>query len=98
MLSQMRIVTGTTAAADQQATTGGGRWGIIDGVPNEVAGNLAIKNGWTAINADGNWHLNCLAISNNWTLAVMMRYPIGHGLNYGADVCATVARQLVSRP
>jgi hypothetical protein len=98
VLSQMQIVTGTTAAADQQATTGGGRWGIIDGVPNEVARKLAIKNGWTEIGADGNWHLNCLAISDNWTMAVMMRYPIGHGLDYGSGVCAIVARQLVAKP
>ena len=55
-------------------------------------GHWRIKNGWTAIGADGNWHLNCLAISDDWILTVMTRYPAHNGLQYGADVCAGVAR------
>lgn len=98
LLAEMRQVTGTTADSDQQATTGGGRWGIIDGVPTEVAKGLAIKNGWTAIGADDSWHLNCLAIHDGWTMAVMMRYPISQGLDYGAQTCARVAEQLVPQP
>ncbi|MEU8081108.1 hypothetical protein AB0B31_37355 [Catellatospora citrea] len=98
VLSEMRQVTGSTAPAEQFATTGGGRWGIIDGVPDTLARTLAIKNGWTAIGADGNWHLNCLAISNDWIMNVMTRYPVENGLQYGADVCADVARQLVTPP
>jgi hypothetical protein len=98
VLDEMRQVTGSTAADEQFATTGGGRWGIIDGVPGTVARTLAIKNGWTAIGADGNWHLNCLAISDDWIMNVMTRYPIDNGLQYGADVCADVARQLVTPP
>ncbi|GAA1362622.1 hypothetical protein [Catellatospora chokoriensis] len=98
VLSEMRQVTGSTAPAEQFATTGGGRWGIIDGVPDTLARTLAIKNGWTAIGADGNWHLNCLAISDDWIMNVMTRYPVENGLQYGADVCADVARQLVTPP
>lgn len=98
VLSEMRSVTGSTAAEEQFATTGGGRWGIIDGVPDTLARTLAIKNGWTAIGADGNWHLNCLAISDDWIMNVMTRYPVENGLQYGADVCADVARQLVTPP
>nr|WP_155369028.1 serine hydrolase [Catellatospora vulcania] len=98
VLSEMRQVTGSTAADEQFATTGGGRWGIIDGVPDTLARTLAIKNGWTAIGADGNWHLNCLAISDDWIMNVMTRYPVDNGLQYGADVCADVARQLVTPP
>ncbi|MFC7243535.1 serine hydrolase [Catellatospora aurea] len=98
VLSEMRQVTGTTAAEEQFATTGGGRWGIIDGVPDTLARTLAIKNGWTAIGADSNWHLNCLAISDDWIMNVMTRYPVENGLQYGADVCASVARQLVTPP
>lgn len=98
VLSEMRQVTGSTAAEEQFATTGGGRWGIIDGVPDTLARTLAIKNGWTAIGADSNWHLNCLAISDDWIMNVMTRYPVENGLQYGADVCADVARQLVTPP
>jgi Beta-lactamase enzyme family len=96
VLATMAKVRGTTAAADQHATTGGGRWGIIDGLPKEIIQQgVSIKNGWTPIGADGNWHVNCLAIGQGWVLAVLMRYPISKGLNYGAAVCAKVAKQLV---
>jgi len=99
VLSEMTKVRGTTAAADQHERSGGGRWGIIDGLPSEiVAQGVGIKNGWTAIWADGNWHINCLAVADGWALAVMMRYPIDRGLDYGANVCRSVAEQLVVRP
>ncbi|MDI1461880.1 hypothetical protein QEZ54_12950 [Catellatospora sp. KI3] len=97
VLSEMQRVEGSTARADQQATRGGGRWGIIDGVPSTLARTLAIKNGWTAIGADSSWHLNCLAISDDWIMSVMTRYPVANGLQYGADVCASVAGQLLPR-
>ncbi|GHJ50568.1 hypothetical protein Cs7R123_79100 [Catellatospora sp. TT07R-123] len=97
VMSEMRQVEGSTAPADQQATRGGGRWGIIDGVPGTVARTLAIKNGWTAIGADSNWHLNCLAVSDDWIMSVMTRYPVENGLQYGAGVCASVAGQLLPR-
>jgi hypothetical protein len=93
VLSRMRDVQGTVD--DQQATTGGGRWGIIDGLPAGLADTLAIKNGWTPIGADGDWHVNNLAISDDWVLVVMIRYPIINGLGYGADICASVASQLL---
>jgi hypothetical protein len=96
VLAQMRAVQG--GVEDQQETTGGGRWGIIDGVPAAEAGALAIKNGWTAIGSDGDWHVNNLAISDDWVLAVMVRYPIAKGLQYGADVCSTLARQVITGP
>jgi hypothetical protein len=96
VLTEMTKVRGTTAAKDQHATTGGGRWGIIDGLPKQIVQQgVSIKNGWTLIGADGNWHVNCLAIGQNWVLAVLMRYPGSKGLQYGASVCKSVARQLV---
>jgi hypothetical protein len=91
LLDEMRHVRGTTAAADQPA---GGRWGIIDALPVKLAGRVAIKNGWTPIWADGTWHLNCLAIADDWILAVEARYPISLGLNHGAGICRTIAEQL----
>ena len=38
-------------------------------------GPVSIKNGWTPIDYDGNWHVNCLAVTDKWSLAVMLRYP-----------------------
>ncbi|MET7861714.1 hypothetical protein [Micromonospora taraxaci] len=98
VLEQMAKVRGTTAAKDQLPTSGGGRWGIIDGLPKSITaqGPVGIKNGWTPINYDGNWHVNCLAVNDKWSLAVMLRYPIRSGLDYGAKVCASVATQLVT--
>ncbi|MCX5068699.1 hypothetical protein OOJ91_22930 [Micromonospora lupini] len=98
VLDQMSKVEGTTAKKDQKSSSGGGRWGIIDGLPKSITaqGPVSIKNGWTPIAGDGNWHVNCLAVNGKWSLAVMLRYPIGSGLDYGAQVCASVATQLVT--
>ncbi|MEV2236562.1 hypothetical protein [Micromonospora sp. NPDC049891] len=98
LLSEMSKVRGSTAAKDQGPRSGGGRWGIIDGLPESITsqGPVSIKNGWTVLNYDGNWHVNCLAVTEKWSLAVMLRYPRGSGLDYGSDVCASVASQLVT--
>ncbi|MCO1595597.1 hypothetical protein M8C17_10510 [Micromonospora sp. RHAY321] len=98
VLDQMSKVRGTTAAKDQKATYGGGRWGIINGLPKSITaqGPVSMKNGWTPLNYDGNWHVNCLAVNGKWSLAVMLRYSIKSSLDYGAQVCASVATQLVT--
>ncbi|MFI7552379.1 hypothetical protein ACIBQ2_21825 [Micromonospora sediminimaris] len=98
LLAEMSKVRGSTAAKDQKPREGGGRWGIIDGLPESITsqGPVSIKNGWTPLNYDGNWHVNCLAVTEKWSLAVMLRYPQRSGLDYGADVCASVASQLVT--
>jgi hypothetical protein len=99
VLAEMRSVRGTTAKRDQKLKSGGGRWGIIDGLPPEIIEQgVAIKNGWTAIGSDGMWHVNCLAVGREWVLAVLMRYPVGQGLAYGAGVCKQVTAQLVYQP
>jgi hypothetical protein len=91
----MAQVRGTTAAADQQPTRGGGRWGIIDGLPEPIlVQGVGIKNGWTLHAADGTWHVNCLAVNSLWVLAVLVKYPGKYGLEYGADACKRVAQQL----
>jgi hypothetical protein len=95
VLNEMASVTGTADAKDQHATWGGGRWGIIDGLPKSVADQgVSIKNGATLINADDSWHVDCLAVHTDWVLAVLLRYPRSHSLQYGADICKTVAQQL----
>ncbi|ATO15463.1 hypothetical protein CO540_17795 [Micromonospora sp. WMMA2032] len=97
VLSEMTKVRG--GVKDQKSVTvQGGRWGIIDGLPASVKaqGPVSIKNGFTMLWADVQWHVNCLAITDDWTLSVMMRYPQKNGLDYGAKVCASVATQLVT--
>jgi hypothetical protein len=103
VLSTMRNVRG--GVADQQRSTGGGRWGVIDGLPAATAAGTSIKNGWTAQTYDHNWHVNCLAINSGWVLAIEMRYPWtspdgdwrhASNLQQGADVCKSVAGQLIT--
>lgn len=77
LLDQMRNIRGDGAFG---ITT---RRATADGVP------VAYKNGWLLV--DGRWHVNCLAVAAGWTLAVMVTYPAGYGLAYGADVCAQLA-------
>ncbi|WP_433284518.1 hypothetical protein [Micromonospora sp. CA-244673] len=100
VLSEMANVRGSVK--DQKSTAvQGGHWGIVDGLPESITsqGPVSIKNGFTMLWADGQWHVNCLAVADDWTLAVMMRYP-GAGdtrtPSYGAKVCASVATQLVT--
>jgi len=97
LLSEMRQVRGSTDPADQhpELGVGGGRWGIIDALPEEEAAQVAIKNGWTRIGYDNSWHLTCLAITDDWVLAVIMRYPAEYSLDYGARRCAAVAEQVL---
>ncbi|MGC4804858.1 hypothetical protein [Micromonospora sp. DT233] len=96
VLTEMSKVQGSVK--DQQLKSGGGKWGIVDGLPASIKaqGPVSIKNGWTPLNYDGNWHVNCLAVTEKWSLAVMLRYPQKNGLSYGAKVCASVATQLVT--
>ncbi|WP_328340903.1 hypothetical protein [Micromonospora sp. NBC_00421] len=96
VLNEMAQVRGSVTT--QQARSGGGKWGIVDGLPAEIKsqGPVAMKNGWTALSYDSNWHVSCLAVTDKWSLAVMMRYPVKQRLTYGAKVCASVATQLVT--
>ncbi|QLQ38888.1 hypothetical protein [Micromonospora robiginosa] len=96
VLDEMANVRGSIKS--QQAKSGGGKWGIVDGLPASIRsqGPVSIKNGWTQLVYDGNWHVNCLAVTDKWSLAVMMRYPGSAGLSYGSKVCASVATQLVT--
>jgi hypothetical protein len=100
LLDEMQQVVGTTADEDQRPDEDfeGGRWGVIDGLPAQVVdAGVSIKNGWTRIGRDSSWHLNCLAITDQWVIAVMMRYPAEYSLDYGAQRCASAARQLFDR-
>lgn len=107
VLEEMRHTQGTTAAKDQEKRTGGGHWGIIDGLPENLQEEVSIKNGWTLIFADGLWHVNCLAIHTDWVLAVQLRVKgvtisagqkDAAGLSNAASICASVAEQLTITP
>lgn len=93
LLDEMRHVEGTAAPTDQHATSGGGRWGIIDGLPESLRDEVAIKNGWTRM-ADGDWDVNCLAVHDDWVLVVMLGYSGDRELQYGAERCRDIAGQL----
>lgn len=79
----------TWILGEMRSVRGEGLFGIIAARPTDEGRPLAIKNGWT-VRGDS-WHVNCLAVSTFWTLAVMVRYPAGRGLAYGAGVCRDVA-------
>jgi hypothetical protein len=80
---------------EMRAVRGAGRFGVISALPAEVAEDTAIKNGW--INRpDGTWHVNCLAIGADWSVAVMLVYPVAKGMSLGAATCKSVAQQLMA--
>jgi hypothetical protein len=89
LLGVMKKVRGGVDAQVSD-TKQGGRWGIIDGLPKSIQGDLSMKNGWTKYK-DG-WHVNCLGIEPGWVLSVMLRTS---SLPLAAVDCAMVARQLV---
>jgi hypothetical protein len=90
LLDTMRDVRG--GVNDQlSGEVQGGRWGIVDGLPPEVAEQVSFKNGWTQY-MDG-WHVNCLAIHPDWVIAVMLRTY--EDLNSAAAGCAHIASSLV---
>jgi hypothetical protein len=80
---------------EMRQVRGEGRFGIIEAFPPDVASRTSIKNGWTVV--DDEWHLNCLAVVDQYVLAVLIQYPAEAGLQYGAGVCRNVATQLQPR-
>jgi hypothetical protein len=81
LMTEMRSVRGT------------GRFGIVNAFAPDAAAKVAIKNGWIDRN-DGKWHVACLAVTDEWSMTVLTRYPVALGLAYGANVCKQVAVQL----
>lgn len=70
------------------------RFGIPEVLPAGTA--VAVKNGWTAHSAEGEWNLNCVASWDRYTLAVLTRYPLARGQDYGAGVCRDVTAALLA--
>lgn len=81
LLDEMRLVRGV------------GDFGIRHAFPPPQRSEIAIKNGWINRDYDGNWHVNCLAIGNDWTMGVMVRYPVRLGYEHGAELCRSLATE-----
>jgi hypothetical protein len=81
---------------EMRQVRGGGRFGIITAFAPDVAPGVAMKNGWIDRDDDDKWHVACLAVTDEWALTVLVRYPVSLGLRYGANVCRQVAVQLGS--
>ena len=75
-----------------------GDFGIRKALPKAEAASVAIKNGWLAYTDDGKWHVNCMAISDTWAMAVLQRYTPTNTYNfsYGQQTCTDVATQLIN--
>jgi hypothetical protein len=82
LLTQMRLVRGV------------GDFGPRAAFPPEVAATIAIKNGWLLRTEDKLWHMACLAVTDHWSMSVLLRYPARYGFDHGRDLCASVAEQL----
>jgi hypothetical protein len=75
-----------------------GTWGIPAAFPAPQRSSLAIKNGWDVTTATQERHMNCLAVTPRWSMAVMTRYPVKMaGDAHGQQICQSVATQLLQR-
>jgi hypothetical protein len=81
---------------EMRQVRGDGRFGVVQALPADVAATTAIKNGWLLRDETGLWHVNCLAIGEDWVLAVMLRYPGSLGFAHGGTVCRSVTTQLMN--
>ncbi|GAB7048960.1 serine hydrolase [Catenuloplanes indicus JCM 9534] len=79
---------------EMRAVRGVGDFGIRKAFPEAVRSGIAIKNGWVVREALGEWHVNCLAIGDGWSIGVLTRYPAARGYAYGAAICRKIGRQL----
>jgi hypothetical protein len=93
LLDLMRKVRGDLAV-EHSHDGEGGRWGIIDGLPPELAKDTSIKNGWTPYRSTG-WHVNCMAIHPDFILVIEMHSA---SLPNAAAMCKRTAASFVVNP
>ena len=87
LLNEMRLVRGI------------GDFGIRDAFPADERQHIAIKNGWIERAPEREYHVSCLAIGDDWTMGVLVRYPFGvGGYEYGMKICEKIATQLRAAP
>jgi hypothetical protein len=77
---------------------GDGDFGIREAFSPAERATIAIKNGWLNYTDDNNWHINCMAVTSTWALAVLQRFPESGpndiGFSTAQNVCTEVAEQL----
>ncbi|GHJ46353.1 hypothetical protein Cs7R123_36950 [Catellatospora sp. TT07R-123] len=83
LLDQMRGVRGP------------GDFGPRTAFPLDEAAHIAIKNGWLLRAEDRLWHMSCLAVNDEWSIGVLLRYPSELGFEHGTQLCQSVAAQLM---
>ncbi len=75
-------------------------FGIRQAFPTGQRATIAIENGWALREADGLWHVNCMAITDTWVLVVMQGYPSNGDWNtdkaHVDAVCQEVVRRLTA--
>jgi hypothetical protein len=81
---------------EMRSVRGAGKFGPIQVLPGDEATKVAIKNGWV-IKSDGKWHINCMAVGDDWVLGVMTVYPSSKGMGAGIDICKSVTTQLMAK-
>jgi hypothetical protein len=77
-----------------------GTWGVRAAFPADVQARMAIKNGWDTTSAKSEYHANCLAVTDRWSMSVLTRYPMSVKANesHGAAIAESIAEQLMERP
>ncbi|MDI5938521.1 hypothetical protein QLR68_10125 [Micromonospora sp. DH15] len=83
LINEMRLVRGS------------GDFGIRKAFPAAEQKKIAIKNGWIDRTREQEMHINCLAIGDNWTMGVMVRYPINMGYEYGMKNCQKITEAVL---
>ncbi|KKK07123.1 hypothetical protein [Micromonospora sp. HK10] len=85
LINEMRLVRGD------------GDFGIRKAFPAAEQKRIAIKNGWIDRQKEREYHVNCLAIGDTWTMGVMVRTPFSAAgsWQYGMDTCEKVAAALL---
>ncbi|MFG2105908.1 serine hydrolase [Micromonospora chersina] len=85
LLNEMRLVRGD------------GDFGIRKAFPADEQKQIAIKNGWIDRQKEREYHVNCLAIGDTWTMGVMVRTPFSAASSwqYGMDACEKITEALL---
>ena len=90
----------TSWLLNEMATVREGDWGIRKALPADEAATVSIKNGWLNYTDDKMWHINCMAVSGTWAMAVLQRYPGTGKYNtdflHGQQICQQTATQLLN--
>lgn len=80
---------------EMRQVRGEGDFGIRKAFPAAEQKTIAIKNGWVDRTREQEMHINCLAIGDNWTMGVMVRYPIAMGYAYGMKNCQKITEAVL---